>query len=139
MVHQLGGDPTYSEVEYSLQGSYFWFQIIQVFLVTTLSGGTIKALSQILANPQAVLNILATALPAASNFYLSYIILQGLGVVANTLLSVVSLLLYYGLGSVTANSPRNKYNRFRSLVNPGLGQLYPVYTVLFIIGQLTKH
>lgn len=135
MTARLGGDPTLSAVEYSMQNSYFWFYVIQVFLVTTLSNGALKAAAQIYKNPTSVVMLLADSLPASSNFYLSYIALQGLGVVSQLLLQVVSLLLYLILGRLLDGTPRAMFKRWISLSNPGMGSVYPIYTTMFIIGK----
>lgn len=134
MAHQLSGDPTLSTVEYSLQNSYFWFYIIQVFLVTTLSNGAFKAAEQIYRDPSAVISLLADALPSSSNFYLSYIVLQGLGVVASTLATFFNLLLWL-LSNLFHGTPRAMYKSWITLNNPGMGSLFPIYTTMFIIGE----
>lgn len=53
-------------------------QVIQVFLVTTLSSAVSSAIQPILNNPSSVTTLLASNLPLASNFYVNYMILQGL-------------------------------------------------------------
>jgi Calcium-dependent channel, 7TM region, putative phosphate len=55
-----------------------FLQVVQVFLVTTLSSAVSKAIQPILDNPGSVTTLLATNLPLASNFYIYYFILQGL-------------------------------------------------------------
>ena len=113
-------------MEYSVQNSYFWFYVIQVFLVTTLSSGALQAAQEIANNPISAVNLLADALPSSSNFYLSYIVLQGLGVVASILISAISLLLYLLLGKLLDSTPRAIYKRWINLSNPGMGTLYPI-------------
>lgn len=120
-------------MEYSVQNSYFWFYVIQVFLVTTLSSGALQAAQQIFDSPISAVNLLADALPSSSNFYLSYIVLQGLGVVSSILVSAISLLLYLLLGKFLDSTPRAMFKRWINLSNPGMGTLYPIYTTMFII------
>jgi len=120
-------------VEYSVQNSYFWFYVIQVFLVTTLSSGALQAVQEIASSPISAINLLADALPSSSNFYLSYIVLQGLGVVATILISAISLILFLLLGKLLDSTPRAMFKRWISLSNPGMGTLYPIYTTLSII------
>jgi len=133
LMARLGGDPTLSAVEYTVQNTYFAFQVIQVFLVTTLSSGAIQAFTSIATNPTNVVTLLAAALPKSSNFYLSYFVLQGLGVVSGTVLSLVTLVTYILLGGLLDNTPRKKYNRWMNVQDPGLGTVYPIYTTLFVI------
>ncbi|KAG9313522.1 hypothetical protein JVU11DRAFT_5849 [Chiua virens] len=89
------GIPTRTGLELSLMTRYFIFQVIHSFLVVTLSSGIMAALPGILQNPSAVANLLATYLPQASTFFLTYIILQGLTVCAGGFLGYVQLILYY--------------------------------------------
>ena len=58
---------------------YMAFQVIQVFLVTTFASGAASVVTQIIDNPSSATTLLAENLPKASNFYISYFILQGLG------------------------------------------------------------
>lgn len=131
---RLSSEISHSEVEYTVQNVYFAFQVIQVFLVTTLSSGLTSAIQSILNNPQSTINLLATSLPQASTFYLCYFIVQGLGVVSGSLTNIFSFLLFFGLGSFD-KTPRSRFNRWTSLDNPNLGTLYPIYTNLFVIGK----
>jgi hypothetical protein len=126
-----------SSVEYAVQNSYFWFYVIQVFIVTTLSNGAFKAVANLYHNPVGVVTLLADALPASSNFYLSYIAVQGLGVVSGIMLSAISLVLFLLLSKLLDGTPRAKFKRWIKLSNPGMGQLYPIYTTMFIIGKAT--
>src|SRR5689334_6118186 len=88
---RLGGAPTYSDAEYRTQNFYFAFQVVQVFLVATLGSAASSVVTQIIDNPGIVTSLLSTSLPKASNFYLSYIVLQGLGVFASMLVGLAGL------------------------------------------------
>lgn len=133
LLARLAGDPTRSSVEYTVQNTYFWFYTIQGFLILTLSGSAFQAASQILNNPASTVSLLANSLPEASNFFLSYFIIQGLGVVSNVLLSLVTLVVFLLFGKLLDGTPRKKFKRFVDLVNPQMGTYYPVYTTFFVI------
>lgn len=122
-------------MEYTVQNYYFWFQVIQVFLITTLTTAAWTTLTVILKNPVQIVTLLSDGIPTSSNFYVSYIILQGMGVVTGTLLSPISLLLYLGLHKLLDSTPRKMYKRWVSLNNPGLGTTYPIFSNLFVIGE----
>ena len=77
LMGRIAGKPTLSSVELHCHESFFWFQVIQVFLVTTMTSAASSAVPTILEDPGSIPNLLATSLPKASNFYVSYIILQG--------------------------------------------------------------
>ncbi|KAJ2967127.1 hypothetical protein NUW54_g13601 [Trametes sanguinea] len=65
-------------IELSLMTRYFLFQVINSFLVVTLSSGIIASLPDLVNNPASIPSLLARNLPKASNFFLTYVILQGL-------------------------------------------------------------
>lgn len=136
---RLGGDPTLSAVEYTIQTTYYWFYILQGFLVTTFSTGAIQAAARILNDPTQVINLLANSLPAASNFYLSFFILQGLSVASGVLANLWSLLAYIIFSRYLDGTPRKKFKRLVDLVVPTFGTYYPIYTTFFVIGRRLPH
>ena len=129
--------PTRTAIELAVQDLYFVFLVIQLFLVVSIASSTTAVIGQILENPTSIANILATNLPKASNFFFSYLLLQGLSVSAGTLLQIVILLLYYGLKTFD-KTPREKWKRFNTLVGLGWGTTYPVFTNLAVIGTFVK-
>lgn len=133
----MGGAPTYSDAEYTLQNSYFAFQVIQVFLVATLSSAATSAVQSIISNPASVTTLLSTSLPKASNFYLSYIILQGLGIVSSLLVGLAGLFITPILVKILGNTPRKIFTRWNKLATVSWGVVYPVYTNLMVIGKFS--
>lgn len=132
---RLAGKPTLSTVELRVQNSYFLFQVIQVFLVTTLTSGAAASGVAIFKNPSNATTLLATSLPTASNFYISYFILQGLSISARALAQVASVILFRLLGKFLDTTPRKMYKRFVTLAGLGWGTVFPVYTLLTVIGK----
>jgi len=122
---RFSGKPTQSLVELRLHESYFWFQVIQVFLVTTMTSAASAAVPQLIGNPTSVTSLLAENLPKASNFYIAYFILQGLAFSAKELLAIVPFLVYRVLGKLLDKTPRKMYNRWVNLSNVGWGTIYP--------------
>lgn len=102
-------------------------------MILTLSGSAFSAASKIANNPASAISLLANSLPEASNFFLSYFIVQGLGVVTNVLLSVITLAVFILLGKLLDGTPRKKFKRYTNLVVPQLGTNYPIYTTFFVI------
>lgn len=123
---KFAGKPTLSLIELFCQESFFWFQLIQVFLVTTLTSAASAAVPQIIQQPGTLTTLLATNLPLASNFYISYFILQGLGFASGQLLRIVGLILFNVLSKVLDKTPRKMYNRWSSLSSVGWGTVFPV-------------
>ena len=126
MMSRLGGLPTLSTIELRTQNFYFWFQVIQVFLVTTLTSAASAAVTQIISDPSSATSLLAENLPKASNFYISYFILQGLTFSSGALLQVVGLILYKVLSKFLDSTPRKMYKRWTSLSALGWGTVFPI-------------
>ncbi|KAK5165486.1 phosphate metabolism protein 7 [Saxophila tyrrhenica] len=133
LMARIGGDPTTSEVELTVQNYYFAFQVVQVFLVATLGSAASAVVETVADNPTDVTTLLAQKIPLANNFYLCYFILQGLGVVSSVMLGLVGLVLFMVLGKLLDKTPRKMYKRWISLSDIGWGTLFPVYTNLFVI------
>jgi hypothetical protein len=133
---KISGAPSLSQVELTVQNSYFAFQVVQVFLVTTISSAASAAVQSIIKNPSSATSLLSQNLPRASNFYISYIIVQGLSISASSLLQIAGLILAKLLGKLFDNTPRKMYKRWASLSGLGWGTLLPIYTNLAVIGKL---
>ncbi|KAL8803611.1 MAG: hypothetical protein Q9223_005322 [Gallowayella weberi] len=133
LMAKLGGAPTLSAVELHTQNSYFGFQIVQVFLITTLSSAASASVTGILCHPTDAPNLLATNIPKASNFYISYFVLQGLTISSGALLGIAGLILFRLLGAVLDTTPRKMYKRWSTLSALGWGTVFPVYTNLTVI------
>src|SRR5271170_4878076 len=111
-VAKRSGEPTLSQAELRTQNWYFAFQVIQVFLVTTISSGAAAVATKIAQEPLLVPTLLAENLPKASNFYLSYFILQGFASSANQLLNYSDLLEYIAYDKFFDKTPRDQYTRY---------------------------
>lgn len=132
---RVAGKPSLASVELRVQNTYFVFQVVQVFLVTTLSSSASAAVGQIIKDPSSVTSLLGQDLPKASNFYISYFILQGLTISSGAVLQLVGVILYRILGKFLDSTPRKMYKRFSTLAGLGWGTVFPVYTLLTVIGE----
>jgi hypothetical protein len=130
---KVSGSPSSQHVEYFTQQAYFAFQVIQVFLVTTIASSATSTVTQIIEEPTSAMYLLSENLPLASNFYLSYIILQGLTVSSGALLQIIPLVIFYLLGSLLDGTPRKKWRRFSTLSSCSWGTVFPVFTNLAVI------
>ena len=138
LAAKFGGSPARPQVELAVQSSYFTFQVVQSFLVVTLASAATAVGKQIASNPSSATSLLATNLPKASNFYISFFILQGLSIAAKTFLQLVPLLLHAVLGKFLDNTPRKMYKRWSSLSDLEWGSVFPQFTVLLVIGMSTS-
>jgi hypothetical protein len=130
---KLGGAPTTADVEYTLSNYFFAFQVVQVFLVTTLSSAASGSATTILKDPSKATSILSESIPLANNFYLSYIILQGLGVFSGTLAGISGLVVRPLLARFLGSTPRKLFLRWNSLTAMSYGAVYPIYLNLCVI------
>jgi len=138
MMAKFSGCPSRSAVELRTQGFYFWFQVIQVFLITTATSSAAASFQSIFKNPAQAPNLLATDLPKASNFYISYFVLQGLTISSGALVQIVGVILFKLLGKFLDTTPRKMYKRWSTLSGLGWGTVLPIYTNLTVIGKSNK-
>lgn len=99
----------------------------------TLSSGIIAALPQLVKNPTSIPSLLATQLPQASNFFLTYTILQGLTGTASGFLQIVPLAIYYVKLFLMGSTPRSVYTIKYTLRNIQWGTLFPATTLIAVI------
>ncbi|KAE8448898.1 hypothetical protein EG329_008694 [Mollisiaceae sp. DMI_Dod_QoI] len=132
-MSKLSGEVTLPRVELRCQSWYMAFQVIQVFLITTFASGASSVVTQIINEPGSATTLLAQNLPKASNFYISYIIVQGLGIASGNLLNIGSLVMLTVVGKFLDKSPRKMFKRFITLSGLGWGTLYPQFGNLGII------
>ncbi|KAL8749770.1 MAG: hypothetical protein Q9199_007489 [Rusavskia elegans] len=133
MMAKMGGAPSLSAVELRTQNFYFGFQVVQVFLITTLTSAASASVTSILCKPMDAPNLLATNIPKASNFYISYFVLQGLTISSSALLGIAGLIIFKLLGIFLDSTPRKMYKRWSTLSALGWGTVFPVYTNLTVI------
>jgi len=129
---KFAGAATVFEVELQTQSWYFAFQVIQVFLITTFTSGATAVASQIVSNPAQAVPLLSKNLPKASNFYIAYFVLYGVANAALYLFSPMGLVGILILSKLD-KTPRKKYMRYVSLLEPSWGAEYPKWTNLGVI------
>lgn len=127
------GLPSLSHVELFTQTAHFCFQVVQVFLVTTITSAASAAVSQIIENPLSVKDILAQNLPKASNFYISYFLLQGLSMSSIAVVQIMGALIFKLLAMFLATTPRRLFNRWTRLTSLSWGNVFPVFTNMGVI------
>ena len=88
------------------------------------------------SNPGSAPTLLAQNLPTASNFYISYFVVFGIGTSAQMIFNVAAVAVFFILGSILDSTPRKKYLRYINISGIGWGSNYPKYTTLGVIGML---
>ncbi|KAH8648343.1 hypothetical protein BGZ60DRAFT_346652, partial [Tricladium varicosporioides] len=126
------GEVTEARVELFCQNGYFLFQVVQVFLITTLASAVSSVLQKVIKDPLSIKDTLAANLPTASNFYISYFILQGLAMSATRIVHLMSWIRHGLMGGVGDN-PRKRTAKYHRLRKIHWGAVYPVFTNMGVI------
>lgn len=138
VLARAAGVPSHSLVEMFTQRAYFGFQVLQVFLVTTFTSSASASISNVIKNPMSARELLAESLPKASNFYLSYMIIQCLGLGAGQLLHLSGLFKYHIVQRFGRN-PKVMYSRWHRLRRVHWGGILPVFINLGVIGRSSNN
>lgn len=130
---RVAGVPLTQATELYTQVAYFAFQIINGFIILTLASSATATATQVLKDPSSSMSLLALGFPKSSNFFISFLILQGLGIAGGSLFQVVGLLVYYLIGAISDKTVRKKHSRFSGLGIVEWGTAYPIFTMLTCI------
>ncbi|GME90707.1 unnamed protein product [[Candida] boidinii] len=130
---KIGGCLTHQENQRWTQNWFFAFQVVQVFLVTTCTSAASSSVVDIINDPSSAMTLLGQNLPPASNFYICYMLLQGLSISSGALAQIVPLILYHLLGKFLDGTPRKKWNRYTTLPKPNWGVTYALYGLFTVI------
>jgi len=82
-IGQAEGRTSFSEVQMQAFSRYFYFQVLNVFLVTCIAGTIFDTIAIILENPESAFSILGNSLPRMSSFFITFVVMKtflGLGV-----------------------------------------------------------
>lgn len=123
-----------SQIDVKIQDYYFYFLFVQVTLVVSLSAG-LTAIANEMASGASLAATLAKNLPKASNYFISYILLQALSVSANSLLRMDRLFGKLLLGPIFDKSVTQMMTR-RKGQDVQWGTFVPVFTNLSCIGRV---
>lgn len=129
----IAGCPTVQEIELFAHSSHFTFLLVNLFVVVTLASSASSVVTQIVNDPTSAMQLLATNLPKASNFFISFIIFQGWLTSGSTLFQIVSLILFYFLGGILDKTVRKKWTRFNTLDGTTWGTTFGAFANLACI------
>lgn len=76
IAQQQGASPSLSTLDRRIGTIFFVWDIFNVFLGAMLGGSIFSQLGTLIKNPGSIASSIGTALPAASNFFINFIILQ---------------------------------------------------------------
>lgn len=130
-ISKAEGLVAFSEVQMKAFSRYFMFQVLNVFLVTTVAGSIFDTLAIILENPEAAFEMLGNSIPRMSSFFITLVTMKtflGLGVELVRAISIVqSLLRYLIVPNATLRLKKNVIIGMRAIDDPGW---FPFHKVL---------
>ena len=139
---KAAGEPSNSRVELFTQNAYFCFQLIQVFLVTTLTGSATTIVMNIINNkggpPIDIFGLLSSSIPQSGNFYISYFIVQGITIAVGVMTQVVGFFVFTLMYKFLANTPRALYTKWATLSAISWGSVLPVFANIAVISKFTR-
>lgn len=130
---KISGCITVPQVEKYCQLWFFAFLAVNSFLVVTLASGAAASVSQVIDEPGSGPELVSQSIPAASNFFIAFMILYGLIFSSGLLLQLVALILSKFLGRFLDKTPKAKWNRYNKLGEPHFSVLYPNFQFLVLI------
>lgn len=138
----MEGCISFSKNQFRSFDRYFTFQVINVFLVTTIAGSVIDCLKDIYEDPKSAFALLGGSLPKMGAFFTNYLLIKafaGLGIEIIRLPAMCSALLKT---LFTSNvTPRDRkfpylFGAIRSMSNPGwfpFAKIYAQDTLLVVV------
>jgi len=126
---------TETAFELLLQKYYFIFLFVQNFLTVSLSSSITAIIQDLVHGLDSAPALLARNVPKASNYFISYLTLQGLSRSAGTLLQAGGLIQWLILAPLADRTLRQKWERQTSLPKIRWGTFYPLYTNLACIDK----
>ena len=125
-------------VELRVQRWYFFFLFVQLFLVVTIASSLVQFASYFTSADgwTNVPDLLGRSIPKASNYFISYMLLQALSVSAGALLQIGGLVGWFILAPILDSTARAKFKRQTNLSDIQWGTFFPVYTNYACIGLI---
>lgn len=122
-IGKAEGLVSFSEVQMRAFSRYFLFQVVNVFLVTTIAGSIFDTIAIIIDNPETMFEMLGNSLPRMSSFFITFVTMKtflGLGVELVRSVSLVqSMLRYLIFPSATLRMQRSTFLGLRAIDDPG--------------------
>ncbi|ORX37159.1 hypothetical protein BD324DRAFT_579500 [Kockovaella imperatae] len=105
----MQGEIRNSDVELKLFSRFWLFQVIHGFLIVTLASGLVGALQNIGSEVQKLPTLLATNLPNANIFFLTFILTATFTTAAKAYSRAIPYVMFLLKGILAGNTPRKVY------------------------------
>ncbi len=138
----IEGMVSFSANQFRSFDRYFTFQVINVFLVTTIAGSVIDCIKDIYEDPSSAFYLLGNSLPKMGGFFTNYLIMKaftGLGMEITRIPAAFSAFFKWAFTSNVTPRDRNEqvlFGSVRSLSNPGwfpFAKIYAQDTLLVVV------
>jgi len=130
-IGKLEGLVCFSDIQMRAFSRYFLFQVVNVFLVTTIAGSIFDTIAIIVETPEAVFEMLGDSLPRMSSFFITFVTVKtfiGLGVeLVRTMSLVQATARYFVIPNATLRKARNVFCGLRAIDDPGW---FPFHKIL---------
>jgi Calcium-dependent channel, 7TM region, putative phosphate/Late exocytosis, associated with Golgi transport/Cytosolic domain of 10TM putative phosphate transporter len=130
-IGRAEGITSFSEVQMRTFSRYFLFQVINVFLVTTIAGSIFDAIALIVEKPESAFEMLGTSLPRLSAFFITFVTVKtflGLGFELVRIMSLIQATARFLLfPNATLRQKRTPLASMRAIDDPGW---FPFHKVL---------
>ena len=130
-IGRAEGLTSFSEVQMRTFSRYFLFQVINVFLVTTIAGSIFDTVAIIIENPEAAFEMLGNSLPRMSSFFITFVTIKtflGIGFeLVRTMALVQATARYLLFPNATLRSKRTPIGSMRTIDDPGW---FPFHKIL---------
>jgi hypothetical protein len=130
-IGRMEGITSFSEVQMRAFSRYFFFQVLNVFLVTTIAGTVFDTIALIVENPELAFVRLGNSLPRMSSFFITFVTIKtflGLGVELVRLMALVQACIRSAIfPNATFRKRRTPFLGMRSIDDPGW---FPFHKIL---------
>jgi hypothetical protein len=130
-IGTLEGILSFSEVQMRAFSRYFLFQVVNVFLVTTIAGSIFDTIAIIVETPEMAFEMLGNSLPRMSSFFISYVTIKtflGLGMeLVRTMSLCQATVRYLLVPNATLRTARSIVAGMRAIDDPGW---FPFHKIL---------
>jgi Mg2+/Co2+ transporter CorB len=79
--------------------------------------------------------MLSSSIPTASNFYISFFIVQGLSIATSVLTQVIGFIMFTLSFRFANRTPRSMYYKWTTLSTLSWGSLIPIHTNMAVISE----
>lgn len=130
-ISHFEGVIAFSDVQMRAFSRYFLFQVLNVFLVTTIAGSVFDTIASIVERPETAFEMLGNSLPRMSSFFITFVTFKafvGLGVeLVRTMALFQSAMRFFFIPDPTLRTARSIVAGMRAIDDPGW---FPFHKIL---------